>query len=95
MRVLQKHTIVPVPRVFDFETSTDQPFGYPFVLMECAKGRTLPDGLATAIPYPHRAKVARQLAEIFAQLQAVTFSHIGRLWRGENADQPVEITAMA
>ncbi|KAI0536545.1 kinase-like domain-containing protein [Xylaria digitata] len=95
MKVIKKHTSIPIPQVFDFETSADQPFGYPFVLMEYLGGRTLSNGLARAIPHQHHAKVARQLANVFAELQNLTFSRIGRLWCGENAEQPAEIMAMA
>ena len=95
MKIIQQHTTVPVPRVFDFETSADQPFGYPYVFMEYLGGRTLPSGLATTIPHQYHTKVAKQLANVFTELQNLTFSRIGRLWCGENADQPVEIMAMA
>jgi len=63
--------------------------------MECLGGRTLPGGAATTIPQQFHPKVAKQLANVFAELQDLTFSRIGRLWCGENADQPVEITTMA
>lgn len=95
MKMIQEHTTVPIPQVFDFQTSADQPFGYPYVFMEYLGGRTLPNGLGRAIPSQHHNKVARQLANVFAQLQNLTFSRIGRLWCGENADQPVEIIPMA
>ncbi|KAF7547574.1 hypothetical protein G7Z17_g7623 [Cylindrodendrum hubeiense] len=94
MKIIHKHTTVPIPEVFDFETSANQPFGYPYVFMEYLGGRTLSNGLATIIPHQHHAKVAKQLANIFTQLQNLTFSRIGRLWCGENADQPVEIIPM-
>ncbi|KAF2968300.1 hypothetical protein GQX73_g5270 [Xylaria multiplex] len=95
MKMIKNHTSIPIPQIFDFETSADQPFGYPFVLMECLGGRTLSNGLARAIPRQHHAKVASQLANVFTELQTLTFSRIGRLWCGENADQPAEIIAMA
>jgi hypothetical protein len=63
--------------------------------MEYLGGRTLPNGLARTIPHEHHSKVAKQLANVFADLQNLTFSRIGRLWCGENADQPPEIIAMA
>ncbi|KXX74319.1 Altered inheritance of mitochondria protein 9, mitochondrial [Madurella mycetomatis] len=95
MKIVKKYTTIPIPQVFDFEASANQPFGYPYVFMEYLGGRTLPKGVATAIPHQFHTKVAKQLANIFAELQNLTFSRIGRLWCGENADQPVEITAMA
>ncbi|KAJ4226369.1 hypothetical protein NW759_004956 [Fusarium solani] len=68
MKVLREHTAIPVPQAFCFEVSKDQPFGYPYILMEALDGRTFPDGLATAIPAQNRAKVAKQLATIFSEL---------------------------
>lgn len=95
MKIILQHTTIPVPRVFDFDASADQPFGYPYVLMECLGGRTLPNGVASSVPHQHHAKVAKQLANVLMELQNLTFSRIGRLWCGENGDQPVEITTMA
>ncbi|TVY72893.1 hypothetical protein Focb16_v012829 [Fusarium oxysporum f. sp. cubense] len=93
MRIIQQHTTIPIPRVFDFEMSVDQPFGYPYMFME-HRGHSLPNGLATTIPSEHHPKVAKQLANVFTELQNLTFSRIGRLWCGDTADQPVEVIAM-
>ncbi|KAI5463871.1 kinase-like domain-containing protein [Mariannaea sp. PMI_226] len=95
MRIIHKHTTIPIPRIFDFELSAGEPFGYPYIFMECLGGHTLPTGLATAIPRQYHAKVAVQLANTFAELQNLTFSRIGRLWCGETADQPAEVIFMA
>ncbi|XDG04574.1 hypothetical protein ABKA04_004189 [Annulohypoxylon sp. FPYF3050] len=95
MNIIRKRTCIPVPQIFEFEMSTDQPFGYPYVLMEYLGGRTLDNGLAVAIPLQYHTKVAKQLANVFMELQNLTFTRIGRLWCGETADQPVEIIAMA
>ncbi|PNP61278.1 hypothetical protein FNYG_13964 [Fusarium nygamai] len=93
MRIVQQHTTIPIPRVFKFEISADQPFGYPYMFME-HRGHSLPNGLAKTIPSEHRPKVAKQLANVFTELQNLTFSRIGRLWCGDGADQPVKVIAM-
>ncbi|EMT60926.1 hypothetical protein NOF04DRAFT_11110 [Fusarium oxysporum II5] len=93
MRIIQQHTTIPIPRVFNFEMSTDQPFGYPYMFME-HRGHSLPNGLATTIPSEHHPRVAKQLANVFTELQNLTFSRIGRLCCGDTADQPVEVIAM-
>ncbi|KAF5576677.1 GDSL lipase acylhydrolase family [Fusarium pseudocircinatum] len=93
MRIIQQQTTIPIPRVFSFEMSTDQPFGYPYMFME-HRGHPLPNGLARTVPSEHLSKVARQLANVFAELQNLTFSRIGRLWCGDGADQPVQVIAM-
>ncbi|KAF5024645.1 hypothetical protein F66182_3267 [Fusarium sp. NRRL 66182] len=95
MRIVQKHTKVLIPQVFDFEASADQAFGYPYILLEYLGGRTLKDLLVRSIPLEYHDKVAKQLAEVFAELQNLTFSRIGRPWCGEDAEQPIEIIGMA
>ena len=95
MSIVRQRTDIPIiPRIFEFEMSIDEPFGYPYVLMEYLAGRKLDDGLAKSIPQQYHAKVAKKLATVFAEVQNLTFSHIGRLWCGEIADQPVEIIPM-
>ncbi|KAF2999288.1 hypothetical protein E8E13_004218 [Curvularia kusanoi] len=74
--------------------SIDKAFGYPYVLMEYLGGHQLNTDLADAIPQQYHAKVAKQFAKVFAELQTLTFSRIGRLWCGDTADQPVEIIPM-
>lgn len=95
IKIIQQETTIPVPQIFDFETSAAQPFGYPYILMEYLGGCSLSNGLAFAIPAQYHAKVAKQLANALTELQNLTFSRIGRLWCGERADQPVEIIPMA
>jgi aminoglycoside phosphotransferase (APT) family kinase protein len=95
MKIIRQRTSIPVPLVFDFEMSTDQPFGYPYILMECLAGRSLDNGIALSTPPQHHTKVAKHFANVFAELQKLTFDRIGRLWCGENADQAIEIIPMA
>jgi hypothetical protein len=95
MNIVRQRTSIPIPRIFEFEMSAEEQFGYPYVLMEYLGGRKLDDGLAKSIPRQYHAKAAKQLANVFAELQTLTFSRIGRLWCGETADQPVEIIPMA
>jgi hypothetical protein len=95
MNIVRQRTSIPIPRVFEFEMSVEEPFGYPYVLMEYLGGRKLDDGLAKSIPRQYHAKAAKQLANVFAELQNLTFGRIGRLWCGETADQPAEIIPMA
>lgn len=94
MNFIRQRTSIPIARVFGFEMSIHEPFGYPYVLMECLAGRIVANGLARSIPRQYHSKVAKQLATVFAELQTLTFSRIGRLWCGETADQPVEIIPM-
>ena len=95
MNIVHKRTNIPISQIFEFELSTDQPFGYPYILMEYLGGHALNDGLATSIPPQYHTKVAKQLANVFVELQNLTFNRIGRLWCGGTADQSPEIIAMA
>jgi hypothetical protein len=94
MRAIRERTKIPVSHIYAFNMSAEQPFGYPYVLMEYLGGRSLDIGIATSVPPEHHEKVANQLANVFAELQKLTFDRIGRLWCGENVDEPLEIVAM-
>ncbi|VUC26333.1 unnamed protein product [Clonostachys rosea] len=94
MRLISNHTTIPIPRIFGFNVSTGQSFGYPYIFMEYLDGQSLPSGIATSIPSEFHPKVAKQLANVFGQLQNLTFSRIGRIICGEEADQRPEIIPM-
>ncbi|EPE04024.1 hypothetical protein F503_04872 [Ophiostoma piceae UAMH 11346] len=98
MKIVSEKTAVPVAQVFAFNLCTtpeDQPFGYPYVLMECLPGSSLPGPLPLVVPEEHHAKVALQLATCLFDLSRLTYSRIGRLWCGPQADQSPEIIGMA
>lgn len=63
--------------------------------MERLPGRHVANGLAKSIPQQHHAKIAKQLANVFSELQNLTFSRIGRIVCGEDAEGPAEIVHMA
>jgi hypothetical protein len=58
MNIVRQRTSVPIPRIFEFEMSVEEPSGYPYVLMEYLCGRKLDDGLAKSIPRRYHAKAA-------------------------------------
>lgn len=95
MKIVRDRTTIPLPQVFDFELTAEQPFAYPYVFMECMTGFGLGRGIVPSVPSQYRGKVAKQLANILTQLQGLTFPHIGRLWCGESNDEPVSIIPMA
>lgn len=94
MKIIRQRTNIPVARIFDFDMSMANPFGFPYTLMECLEGHKL-GGVARSIPQEHHAKAAKQFANVFAELQNLTFNRIGRLWCGETADEPIKIIPMA
>ena len=87
MSLVRTRTAIPVPQVFDYETSSDNRFGRDFVLMECLKGRKLDGPIARTVPEEHLPKVAKQFADILIELQSVAFDRIGRIWCGEAGTQ--------
>ena len=95
MRIIRKHTTIPIPQIFDFQLTTNRSFGYPYVLMEYLGGRTIDNGLARGIPPKYHPKVAKQFANVFTELENLTFDRIGRLWCGQTTKGPVVIIPMA
>ncbi|OAA55463.1 Aminoglycoside phosphotransferase [Cordyceps fumosorosea ARSEF 2679] len=91
MKTLHSRTSIPVPMVFDFDTSPSNEFGFPYILMECLNGQILDSTIARQVPAEYLQHVARQLAEVLFQLENLTFDHLGRLWCGENCDEPPRI----
>lgn len=85
MNLFRQRTTIPVPRIYGYEVSDDDILGYPYVLTEYMGGHRLISGLAKT-PLQYRAKVAKQLANVFADLQKLTFSRIGRIWCGDTLD---------
>ena len=65
MKLVVQHTNIPIPKVFDFEASADQPFGYPSVFMKGLGGGTVGNRVARSIPHQYHAKAAKQLANVF------------------------------
>ncbi|CAI6311274.1 unnamed protein product [Periconia digitata] len=59
MNIVRQRTSIPIPRIFGFEISAEQPFGYPYILMECLGGRQLDNGLASSIPQQYHPKAAK------------------------------------
>ncbi|KJZ73728.1 hypothetical protein HIM_06846 [Hirsutella minnesotensis 3608] len=95
LKFLRACSPVPVPEVFSFNGSYDNPIGVPYILMSKAAGRALSDydwaQISRQTPgYPslrhllplsdeNREKVMRQLGAIMAQLSILHFDSIGSL----------------
>ncbi len=50
MALIKNNTTIPIPRIYGFEASADQQFGYPYMLMERLPGRHVSNGVARSIP---------------------------------------------
>lgn len=68
MSIVRQRTSISISRIFDFEMSIDEPFGYLYVLMEYLNSRKLDNGLAKPIPPQYHTKAAKLLANVFAEL---------------------------
>lgn len=86
MKLIRSRTTIPVPQVFDYSLSPDNPFGYPYMLTEYLSGHPCQNTLARTVPSKYRPKVAEQLANVLFELQSLTFDRIGRLWTRGDGD---------
>ncbi|KAG6050453.1 hypothetical protein E4U39_004102 [Claviceps sp. Clav50 group G5] len=91
MRTLKSRTTIPVPEVFALDVSPSNEFGFPYVLMECLEGQTLQQNMARQVPANYKLHVASQVADVLYQLENLTFDRLGRIWCGENCDEPPRI----
>ncbi|KAI9841604.1 MAG: hypothetical protein M1837_000511 [Sclerophora amabilis] len=94
LRLLRERTTIPVPTIYDHQSSTQSPFGFPYMLMEYLPGRSLEGPLAMSIPTDYHAKLARQFANILSELQKISRSQIGRLWRDVHSPGELEVIGM-
>ncbi|CAF9915542.1 MAG: hypothetical protein GOMPHAMPRED_000788 [Gomphillus americanus] len=79
MRLVKKRTTIPVPKIYAFDATVNNPFGYQYILMELLHGKRTRLGLVPSVPSIHHQKVARQIANILLELSQITFDRIGRL----------------
>jgi isoamyl acetate esterase len=91
MNYVREHTNIPVPQVYAFELSSDNPVKLPYILMECIHGWRAPLKLQD-LSKPALIKVLDELAGVVVQLSTLQFPQIGYLQEG--ADGKVFIDAM-
>ncbi|KAF9882887.1 hypothetical protein FE257_004924 [Aspergillus nanangensis] len=72
-------TKLPIPRVFDYGLHGQTPVGVGYILMEKLPGKSLRWSLTSA---EQRAKIMSQLADIYIELESLSFRNTGSL------DQP-------
>ncbi|KZW02171.1 hypothetical protein EXIGLDRAFT_744652 [Exidia glandulosa HHB12029] len=89
LKLVKARTTIPVPTVFGFSVTSDNPIGLPYVFMSPLPGRTAEDlGFAwllsgTPIPpekMPLFETYCASLADINLQLSEVTFDRIGSVY---------------
>ncbi len=79
MRLVAKRTSIPVPEVYGFDADDDNPFGFPYMLMNALPGRPLRIPFVGSVPREFHPKIASQMAGYVKQLSEITFSEIGRI----------------
>lgn len=91
MEYVREHTTIPIPKVYAFETSSDNPAKLPYILMECIHGWRAPQRLQD-LPATVLRKILDQSAEVLVQLSTIQFPEIGYLHR--DSDGQYRIDAM-
>ncbi|WEW60421.1 hypothetical protein PRK78_005907 [Emydomyces testavorans] len=91
MEVVKENTNIPVPRVFDYDISAKNPFGYSYITMEYLEGHTLDGMLAKAVPAQYLQKVAEQFANVLFELQNLSFDRIGHFSCDNNSRNRPEL----
>lgn len=96
MQFIKKSTIIPVPEVYDFDTTQTNTIGVPYMVMSFVPGRTV---LSTWFekdgPKPlegRRKNILSSIAETMSQLSKFSFGQIGSLrFNGRTPDDKIEI----
>ncbi len=91
MRLVAQRTPIPVPEVYCYDWTQNNPFGFPYILMSALPGKSLRIPLAFAVPKDSQPKFAAQMADYILQLSKITFSEIGQIWTGEGLDEKTRI----
>jgi serine/threonine protein kinase len=77
MRYVKSKTTIPVPEVYDFDTNSDNPLGFAYMLMETLPGRTFKKDFPVSIPPEYWTNFTTQLADYYHQLSCLRFDQIG------------------
>ena len=87
MRWIREKTTIPVPGVYGFDTSMDNPIGCPYIMMEYIKGQSLYQGWFNPQASParleqFRARALQTIAAAMVQLHNFRFHTSGSLCFG-------------
>lgn len=92
LKVVKARTNIPVPQVYLHEAFATNDFQFPFTLMQYMPGREVKGGIAKRVPAEYLPKVARQLSQVFFELEhRVAFPSLGILWCGDDGNSVPEI----
>ena len=96
MKMIKRSTSIPVPTVYNFDVSSKNEIGCPYILMEFLKGRPLHEGwfdrdVSNAKREQFRARPLQTTAAAMVQLNVFSL-HRGGALRFDSAGQPVDVT---
>lgn len=80
LNYVSENTTIPVPRIYDYDTSSDNPLGAPYMLMEEMPGHHVHH---LRIPQSQVRTVYAQVSDIVLQLSKLTFPRIGLMSQQE------------
>ena len=91
MRLVAQRTSIPVPEVYCYDWTQNNPFGFSYMLMTALPGKSLKDCLGCSVPKELQPKLAAQMAGYILQLSKITFYQIGQIWAGDGLDEDPRI----
>jgi hypothetical protein len=72
MKYIRERSTIPVPEVFAFDSTVDNPIGSPYVFMKCVKGNAITDLTSwSEIPVERVAKMHTAIAKFQVLLPTV------------------------
>ena len=92
MQYVAKHTTIPVPTIYHWDSSFTNELGRPYVLMDAVKGKTLYQldragiNMENAISTSDLSSFIDQWAKYNVELTSLKFDSIGALRQDENGD---------
>ncbi|KAK7416713.1 hypothetical protein QQX98_005039 [Neonectria punicea] len=98
MRLLKRETTIPIPAVFDFSATTDNPICCPYILMSFVPGKPLYEvWFGDSSPEDterYRARALQDIASAMVQLKSFSFEKGGFMTFDSNGNSTSEIGPM-
>lgn len=94
MEYVRRHTSIPLPKVYAYDSSSDNRLGFEWIMMEKMAGKPLADYWDLygyefdRFDMPTKLHIARQVAEWVHQLSKLTFDKIGSLYIDWEVPEP-------
>ncbi|KAM0247763.1 hypothetical protein ACHAQJ_009696 [Trichoderma viride] len=90
MQYVAMYTSIPVPRVYAYDSSADNPLGYEWILMEKIENASSLSEAQLEMSMDQKLKVSRTVATWVHELNALRFESIGGLYFSEGLDSDDE-----